>query len=71
MLTEGQKLLRSAARDFARKQLEPRAVQIDETEAFSIENFHGLAELGFCGIRVPESLGGAGGEYADVAVVIE
>jgi len=71
MLTEGQELLRSVARDFACKQLEPRAAQIDETEEFSTENFHGLAELGFCGLTVPESLGGAGGGYADVAIVIE
>ena len=70
-LTEQQELLRTTARDFARRELEPRAVDVDEAEEFPVDNFRGLAELGLCGLSIDESVGGAGGGYVDLAVVIE
>ncbi len=70
-LTEQQELLRTTARDFARRELEPRAADVDEAEEFPVDNFRGLAELGLCGLSIDESVGGAGGGYVDLAVVIE
>ena len=70
-LTEQQELLRTTAREFARRELEPRAAEIDEAEEFPVDNFRGLAELGLCGLSIDESVGGAGGGYVDLAVVIE
>ena len=70
-LTEQQELLRTTARDFARQELEPRAADVDEAEEFPVDNFRGLAELGLCGLSIDESVGGAGGGYVDLAVVIE
>lgn len=70
-LTEGQQLLRSSARDFAQRELEPRAAEVDEGESFPRESFDGLAALGFCGLTVEEADGGAGGGYVDLSVVIE
>ncbi len=71
MLSEMQKLLQATAREFAQRELEPRAEAVDEKEEFPAEGFRGLAELGLCGLTVPEALGGAGGGYADIAVVVE
>lgn len=70
-LTEQQELLRNSAREFASRELEPGAAQVDEIEEFPMGNFRGLAKLGLCGLTVDESLGGAGGGYRDLAVVIE
>ncbi len=70
-LTEQQELLRTTARDFARRELEPRATEIDEAEEFPVDNFRGSAKLGLSGLSIAESVGGAGGGYVDLAVVIE
>ena len=70
-LTEQQELLRTTARDYAQRELEPRAGDVDEAEEFPVDNFRGLAELGLCGLSIDESVGGAGGGYVDLAVVIE
>jgi alkylation response protein AidB-like acyl-CoA dehydrogenase len=70
-LTEQQELLRQTARDFALKELEPRAAEVDSTEQFPRHQFRGLAEIGLLGLTVPEADGGAGGGYGELAVVIE
>jgi acyl-CoA dehydrogenase len=70
-LTEQQELLQATTRDFATRELAPRAAEIDESQRFPRENFDGLAALGLCGLTIDEDAGGAGGGYADIAVVIE
>ncbi len=57
-LTEEQHLLRDTLSRFCRERIKPRAAAIDEGRQFPRELFMELAELGFFGIRYPESLGG-------------
>jgi len=47
-------------RDFATKELEPIAAQIDEEARFPTESIKKMAELGLMGIPFPEEYGGSG-----------
>lgn len=57
-LTEEQEQVRELARDFAEKEIRPRAAEWDEKHAFHSEVMPLLAELGFLGMRLPEEYGG-------------
>ncbi|UFS69408.1 acyl-CoA dehydrogenase family protein [Geomonas sp. RF6] len=60
-LTEEQKLIQETAREFARAELQPVAARLDESgdrELF-LANLKKLAHLGFMGLNIPESYGGA------------
>ena len=57
-LTEEQLLIQKTARDFARKELAPKAEQRDRTGEFPTAELKGLAELGLMGVNVPEEYGG-------------
>jgi len=59
-LTEQQRMIQSAARDFAQRELAPHAAQWDREEHFPAEQVKMMAELGFLGINTPERYGGAG-----------
>ncbi len=64
-------MLAATVREFAEKELAPRAVEVDERERFPHEQMKGLAELGLTGLTVDEQFGGSGGEYRDMMVVQE
>jgi len=70
-LTEEQKMLRTMVRDFAEKELEPIAAQIDEEARFPAESIKKMAELGLFGIPFPEEYGGSGGGIMESVVVHE
>jgi alkylation response protein AidB-like acyl-CoA dehydrogenase len=70
-LTEDQKELRRALREFAEKEIVPFASEWDEEERFPAEVIKKLGELGFLGVIFPERYGGAGLSYSDYAIVIE
>src|SRR5262249_38158631 len=53
-------LVRDMARDFAEKELFPRAAKHDRQEHLEPEVFEKLGELGLFGLTVPEEFGGAG-----------
>ena len=57
-LSEEQKLLRDALARFSDEQIRPCAAEIDEAGEFPRDLFMKLADLGFFGLRYPESLGG-------------
>ena len=59
-LNDDQKAIREAFARFCDEQIAPQAAAIDEAHAFPRELFGKLAELGFFGIRYPESAGGTG-----------
>jgi butyryl-CoA dehydrogenase len=71
LLTEDQLMIRDAVRAFAQEQLWPFAAKWDKEHHFPKEVHKGLAELGAYGICVPEALGGAGLDYATLAIVLE
>jgi len=70
-LSEEQQLLQSTVRDFALSEVKPRAKELDETGHFPRDLFAKAAEIGFTGIAMPESEGGAGMDHVSYAIVIE
>ena len=70
-LTEDQKMLKTMLRDFARKELEPVAAQIDETNEFPDEQFKKIAELGLMGLTIPEAYSGSGKGITEFCLAIE
>ncbi|HET9808568.1 MAG TPA: acyl-CoA dehydrogenase family protein, partial [Candidatus Limnocylindria bacterium] len=70
-LTEEQVLAQRTARDFARERVLPRAHEIDEKGKVPPELIAEMASLGFLGIYVPESYGGAGLDALSYALVCE
>ena len=70
-LTEEQELAQRTARDFAREKVLPRAHEIDEQGKVPHELIAEMASLGFLGIYVPESYGGAGLDALSYALVSE
>jgi butyryl-CoA dehydrogenase len=68
-LTEPQKMLRTMVREFADKDLEPIAAQIDEEARFPAEQVTRMAELGLMGLPFPEKYGGGGcGKIEEIIV---
>ena len=58
-LSDEQRLVRDTARDFATRELAPKAAGRDRSGAFPVEELRALAKLGLLGVNLPESLGGA------------
>jgi alkylation response protein AidB-like acyl-CoA dehydrogenase len=70
ILTEEEQMLQNLVRDFADRELAPRAKEIDEREEFSWENWKGMSGLGLTGISVDPQYGGGGGGYRQTAILI-
>ncbi len=70
-LTEDQKMLKTMVRDFAEKELEPIAAQIDEEARFPDESIKKAAEIGLTGTGFPEEYGGSGGGAIEQVIIVE
>lgn len=70
-LTEEQQLILQNAREFARREVAPKAAEIDEKHLFPAEIVKKMADLGFMGIAVPEELGGGGFDTLSYVLVME
>ncbi|HNP70707.1 MAG TPA: acyl-CoA dehydrogenase [Kouleothrix sp.] len=70
-LTQEQLLIRQAVREFATKEIAPRARHVDEAGEFPAETFRKMGELGLMGIPFPEAYGGAGGDSISAAIAVE
>src|SRR5215470_932855 len=70
-LTEEQQLVRETARDFATREIEPKAAELDKTARWPTEIVARMAELGFLGMAIPAELGGAGLDNVSYALVVE
>jgi len=68
--TEEQRAIREAARDFARREIDPVVDEHDEAQRFPREVMSKAAELGFLGVIFPEEYGGAGLGYVEYVTVI-
>jgi butyryl-CoA dehydrogenase len=71
LLTEEQRMIREAARDFARKRLSPNAAEWERRGAFPRELIGELGKLGLMGMTVPEEWDGAGADYVAYALALE
>src|SRR5690349_6914025 len=58
--TDEQLLIQNAARDFAEREIAPKAMELDKTGRWPTEIVDRMAELGFLGMMVPNEYGGAG-----------
>jgi len=56
---EEQQLIRDMAREFAQRELRPKAAERDRVGEFPLVELRKLAELGLLGVNVPESYGGS------------
>jgi isovaleryl-CoA dehydrogenase len=63
--------LRDAVKDFAQKEIAPRAAEIDATNQFPRDLWPAMGELGLLGMTVEEELGGSGLGYLAHAVAME
>jgi butyryl-CoA dehydrogenase len=70
-LTEEQKLIQEAVKDFVKKEIAPIAADIDESDEFPSELFKKMAGLGFLGISLPEEFGGSGGNTLSYILAVE
>lgn len=70
-LTEMQKIAQDVAREFAIKELQPRAVEIDQKGELSPEIISKMAECNLTGLIIPESFGGAGLNVASLVTAVE
>ena len=70
-LNEEQEMIRAAARDFAKKELEPHVREWDRDAVFPQEVFRKAGELGFLGVLIPEEYGGAGFGYVEYVTIVE
>ena len=70
-LTEEQRLVRDAARDFAAREVAPKAAEIDKSGRWPAEIVKKMGELGFLGMAIPEEYGGAGMDNLAYSIVME
>ncbi|HQY60077.1 MAG: acyl-CoA dehydrogenase family protein [Myxococcales bacterium] len=70
-LTEEQKMIRDTARDFAAREIAPKASEIDKASRWPDEIVKRLAELGFLGMMVPEEHGGGGLDALSYVLAME
>lgn len=70
-LNDEHKMIRQTARDFAEREIKPKAAELDEKAEFSYELTKKLGEMGFLGITVPEEYGGQGMDYLSYIIIVE
>ena len=70
-LTDEQRLLSEAARDFADGEIAPRARDNDRAGRFDRELAGKIGEIGYLGATVSEQYGGGGLSYFDYGLIVE
>jgi len=70
-LTEDQRALAEAAREYSRATLAPTLEEDDDREVFRKELVQAMGAQGLCGIPTPERYGGLGLGYTEYCVVLE
>jgi alkylation response protein AidB-like acyl-CoA dehydrogenase len=70
-LTKEQRMIRDEVRNFARKEIAPRAEEMERTGEYPYDIIEKMAELGLMGIPFPEEYGGMGGDWVSLHLCIE
>jgi butyryl-CoA dehydrogenase len=70
-LTEEQRMIRDTAREFAAREIAPRAAELDKTGRWPSEILAKMAELGLMGVAIPQEHGGAGMDTLSYALAME
>src|SRR5580692_4976651 len=71
--SDEQKQLRDEARKFLAEKCPPKTVRrvLDGGQPYDRELWKGLADMGFLGVAIPESFGGAGAGHLELCVIAE
>lgn len=70
-LTKEQRMIRDEVRNFTRKEIAPRAEEMERTGEYPYDIIEKMAELGLMGIPFPEEYGGMGGDWVSTHLCIE
>jgi len=72
-INEEQTMIRDAANRFLSKECPSGFVRamVDDPSGYTPELWHGMAELGWMGLLVPETYGGFGGNFLDLTVLLD
>lgn len=70
-LSKEQRDIQMAAREFAKKEIDPIAEQMDRDETFPLDIWRKMGDLGFLGINVSEEYGGSGYELLAGILIME
>jgi short-chain 2-methylacyl-CoA dehydrogenase len=70
-LGEEQEALRATVRDFAREQIAPVIAEHYEHKTFPYEVIRQMGKMGLFGLPFPEDVGGMGGDYFALCIVLE
>ena len=68
---EEQTLFRAAVRDFVASEVTPNAARWEDDESFPWETWRQMAQLGLCGVALPEEHGGGGGGKTLLCIAAE
>ena len=70
-LNEENKLIRQTVRDFAEREIKPKAAELDEKGEFSLDITKKMGELGLMGMNLPEEYGGQGMSTLSYIIAVE
>lgn len=70
-LSDEQRELQRALREFVSKEIAPLAAECDADERYPVALFPRLGALGWLGLGFPEEVGGSGGSNLDYAILCE
>ena len=68
-LNEEERMMRDAARTFAKEKLQPRVIEAYANETTETKIFREMGEMGLLGVTVPEEYGGLGASYVTYGLV--
>lgn len=72
-LTKEQKILKSSAQDFLKKECPPSFMRDmrDDNKGYLESVWKKMADLGWLGVMIPEQYDGIGGNFIDLAIILE
>jgi alkylation response protein AidB-like acyl-CoA dehydrogenase len=70
-LDKEQQMIRNEVRNFARKEIAPRAEDLERSGEYPYDIYEKMAGLGIMGIPIPEEHGGMGGDWVGLHLAIE
>lgn len=69
--TQEHELIRNTVRDFAEREIKPRAQELDEKAEFSVELTNKMGEIGLFGMVVDQEYGGQGMDTLSYIIAVE
>jgi len=71
ILSDDEQLFYNSVTDFAKKEIAPYVLEMDETETMRPEIIQKLFQMGLMGIEIPESHGGSDGSFFQAILAIQ